>query len=199
MAITREDIELELRAAEIEDPQRPKLPVGFAGHFEALSLEKCRRSHAEDALTNPQAFKVYEAGPFRMMLATKVVEPSQGRSFVLIVMAREGNEGVEAQAGYRLYTATPTSTELAKDPSAAFALFLDLYGATYVAGGIESKFSSILLEPRREDGSFAFLSGEKSSERGVINALVKPMVDHVELAWPFVINGDKYLTDVETR
>jgi len=165
MALTREEIELELRAVAVPaTPVAANAQVRFGDSFEALSFDQCRRGHAEDALKNPRAIAAYEAGDFRMLAATKVVALPHGGAFVLIVIARDEREegkGVEALAGFRLYGSA--SDEVAEDPSSAFAAFLDRYGAPYFTGGIESKFSSILLEPRRPDG-LEFLSGPMPGE-----------------------------------
>ncbi|MGH3119191.1 MAG: hypothetical protein ACRDQ2_19150, partial [Gaiellales bacterium] len=173
----------------------PTVPVTFKAVFEALSFGKCRPTHAEDALRRPAAINAYETGDVRMLLATKSIEPPRGRPFVLIAYARDtGPGGVEGLAGFRLYD----DAALARDPSAAFAAFLDRYGTPYTSGGVRSKFSILLLEPRQPDGYVEFLSGERRSERGAVNALLNVKGEHIELAWPFVIDGDAYLADVKT-
>jgi hypothetical protein len=169
--------------------------VTFRPVFEALSFGKSPPAHVEDALRRPAAISAYETADVRMLLATKTVEPPRGSPFVLIAYARDtGPGGVEGLAGFRLYD----DAALARDPSAAFAAFLDRYAMPYTSGGVRSRFSTLLLEPRRPDGSLEFLSGERRSERGAVNALLNVKGDHVELAWPFVIDGDAYLADIES-
>jgi hypothetical protein len=198
VALTKEEIELELRAAEGNAaPLPPSFRVTFNDVFEALSFGKCRRGHAEEALRHPSAIRAYETGEIKMILATHVIEPTKGRSFVLIVLAQETSQAVNPLAGFRLYVDPGSMAALSGDPTAAFAAFLDRYGDPYVSGGIRSKFSTLLIEPRRPDGMLELMSGERRSERGAANVLMKQTADHVELAWPFLLDGDAYLSDAE--
>lgn len=199
MALTKEEIAFELQASETEaEPMSRSADLRFSGAFEALSFGACRRTHAEEALRNPQAVAAYEAAGLRMIVATKLIDPPRAPAFILLVLARADGAAVEVLAGFRLH-ADSANAELADDPTSAFATFLDRYAITYESGGVRGRFSSILLEPRAPDGSIQLLSGVASSAKGAVNAIVKPMADHVEMVWPFAIDGDAYLADVKAR
>ena len=195
MALTKDEIVFELRPFEADVAPLPYFErVKFQDAFEELSFGRCRRSHAEDALKHPRAAREYSTGGVRVVLATKVVAPSDGEPFVLLVLAVERDRhGLECVAGFRL---TSDVQEIADDPTLAFATFLDRYGLRFTSAGVGMKFSTVLLAPRGPNGEIDLMSGARQGERGAFNLLVKPAPDHVELSWPFAINGDTYLADV---
>jgi len=170
--------------------------VQFPDVFEELSFESCRPSHAEDALRRPRAIDAHEVGGTTVVLATKLVDPGKGPPFVVLVIAQQRGGTYSVFGGLRLY-AGDAAVELADDPTATFAELIDRYGLRYQAGGVTSKFSALLIEPPlAPGGSPQFLAGVEQTERMALNAFIKPTRDHVEIAWPFVLDGERYLADV---
>ena len=202
VALTKGEILLELEAARADDAQAgTPARVRFAAVFDDLSFGECRHSRAEEALRAPRGMAAYNAGGKTVVLATKIVAPARKRAFVLLIFMEEQNVGAhQVLGGWRVFADEDTPlAELADNPSLALATLLDRYALVYEAGGIPSKFSALFLEPRTPDGSIQFLSTAAPTDRGAINAFVKPMAEHLEIAWPFVLDGNAYLADMRAR
>jgi len=168
-----------------------------APSFDDLSLGFVRPQHALDAWAHPDDLAILEFQETRMVAATKARETRNG-DFVLLVLGYDRGDGQPMiSSGYRLYGEPAEVAELARDARASFQSLLERYAIPFPSEGRHVFFVPVLVvNGLHFDPVALFALKTGPDEAWLVNAAAKQTGDTLTVAWPFVVDSNRYRGDV---